>query len=148
VTELSAAQLSDGQLRIYELEQITKQLPQVEMYTGHDFCAGVYARTLKIPAGVLLTGAMHKEESFFLVREGQLLVSSGDAAIQVGPGFMSITKPGEKRVGVALSDVVVTTFHANPQELRDEKEIWNHYTIPEPEDLLDVLEMAQLEAQV
>lgn len=148
MTELSAKNMTDDQLRIYELEQITKQLPQVEMVTEHAFCSGVYARTLKIPAGVLLTGAMHRDESFFVVRSGHLLVSSGGEAVSVDPGFMTITKPGEKRVGIAVTDCVVTTFHANPDELREPQEIWDNFTIPEPQDLLEALDKLKLEASV
>lgn len=148
MTELSSDQLTEDQLRVFQLEQWTKQLPQVEMTTEHNFCTGVYARTLKIPAGVLLTGAIHNDESFFLIREGHLLVSSGGPAVSVGPGFMTVTKPGEKRVGLAVTDVVVTTFHANPQELRDKNAIWDHYTVPEPANLIEALDKALLEATI
>lgn len=139
--------MSDDQLRVFQLEQIAKQLPQGEMVTDHDFCAGMYARTMHIPAGAMATGAIHRHESFFVVREGVLLISSGGPAVKVGPGFMSVTKPGEKRVALAITDAKVTNFHANPDELRDEAEMWEHFTVPEPQDLIETLDKRKLEAR-
>lgn len=106
--------------------------PQVDMPIDHDFCDGIYARTMHIPAGTILTGAIHKEESFFLVRSGRLIVTTDDGTIEVGPGFMSVTKSNTKRAGIAITDVDVTTFHANPKNETDPAELWNMYTMPQP----------------
>ena len=140
--------LTDEKLAVFELERINAQLPQLPMVTEHEFCSGVYARTLHIPAGALVTGAIHKDESFFVLREGRLLVSSGSPATEVNAGFMAITQPGEKRIVIAVSNCVVTTFHANPQELREPEEIWEHYTIEPPANLLEMLEKRKLEASL
>jgi hypothetical protein len=120
------------QEKIFELEEEILQLPQVNMLTTHDFCHGVYARTLSIPAGVILTGAIHKDESFFVVRSGVLLVTTDTGTVQVGSGFMMVTKPGTKRAGIALTDCEVTTFHANPTNEKDPDAIWEAFFIGTP----------------
>jgi quercetin dioxygenase-like cupin family protein len=79
-----------------------------------------------------LTGAVHKDESFFVVRKGLLVVTTDNGTAQVGAGFMSVTKANTKRAGVALTDVEVTTFHANPTNETDPQAIWDMYTIPAP----------------
>ena len=145
-----SADLQSKIQRIYELspddvlslaiERLVLRFPQVEMPVDNQFCEGVYARTLTIPAGTILTGAIHKAESFFVVRSGTLLVTTPNGPIQVGPGFMIVTKPGEKRIGISLSDVLVTTFHANPDEIRDEDKIWEAYTLPPPQALIDEID--------
>lgn len=132
-------------LPIYRLEAELLKLPQVEMPVDHDFCNGLYARTMHIPAGTVLTGAVHKDESFFVVRKGHLIVTTDDGSAKVGPGFMSVTKPHTKRAGVALTDVEVTTFHANPTNETDPKTIWDMYTVPAPDLALEAVQHPHLE---
>lgn len=122
---------------VIELEKALMQLPQVDLPVCNDFCSGIYARTLIIPAGVCLTGAIHKDESFFVVRSGVLIVTTDDGPQQVGPGFMSITRPNSKRAGLAVTDVVCTTFHANPQGEQDPDALWEMITVPAPDTLLE-----------
>jgi hypothetical protein len=131
---------------IYRLEQAIYSLPRVEIPVSHDFCKGIYARTIVIPAGTVLTGAVHKDECFFLVRNGAILITTDKEPIKAETGFMSITKPDTKRAGFALVDTMVTTFHSNPEELRDPQEIWDTFTIPAPDNLLEVLAKKELEA--
>lgn len=119
-------------LPIYRLEAQLLNLPQIEMPVDHDFCNGLYARTMHIPAGTVLTGAVHKEESFFLVRKGELIVTTDNGSRTIGPGDMSVSKVGTKRAGIALTEVEVTTFHANPSNEQDPQALWNMFTIPAP----------------
>ena len=132
-------------LPIYKLEQEILKLPQTVCPVIHDFCKGVYARSLIIPAGTILTGAVHKDECFFLVRNGCIIITTDASPIKAESGFMAISKSGTKRAGYALVDTLVTTFHANPEELRDPDEIWDHFTVPAPDNLIDILSKAELE---
>jgi hypothetical protein len=127
-------------LPIYRLEAELLKLPQVEMPVEHAFCAGLYARTMHIPAGTALTGAIHRQESFFLVRKGSLIVSTDNGPRTLSPGDMSVSSIGTKRAGVALTDVEVTTFHANPTNEQEPNALWDLFTIPAP-----ALEYAHLE---
>lgn len=117
---------------IYRLEAELLKHPQVEMPVEHDFCAGLYARTMHIPAGTVLTGAVHREACFFLVRKGSLVVTTDAGARRVEAGEMLNSAAGTKRAGVALSDVVVTTFHANPTNETDPAALWDLYVEPAP----------------
>ena len=119
-------------LPIYRLEAELLKLPQVDMPVTHAFCAGLYARTMHIPAGTVLTGAVHKEESFFLVRKGELIVSTDSGPLTIRSGDMSVSKIGTKRAGITLTDVEVTTFHANPTNEQEPQALWDLFTIPAP----------------
>lgn len=119
-------------LPIYRLEAELLKLPQVDMPITHAFCAGLYARTMHIPAGTILTGAVHKEESFFLVRRGELIVSTDSGPQTIRQGDMSVSKIGTKRAGITLTDVEVTTFHANPTNEQEPQALWDLFTIPAP----------------
>lgn len=132
-------------LPIYRLEAELLRLPQIEMPVDHDFCNGLYARTMHIPAGTVLTGAVHKDESFFVVRRGELIVTTDNGTAQVGPGFMSVTRPNTKRAGIALTDVEVTTFHANPTNETNPEVLWDTYTVPAPVEALEAVRHPHLE---
>lgn len=132
-------------LPIYRLEGELLKLPQVDLPIEHAFCAGLYARTMHIPAGTVLTGAIHREESFFLVRKGELIVSTDNGPRTLGPGDMSVSKIGTKRAGIALTDVDVTTFHANPTNEQQPQALWDLFTIPAPAPALDAVQPEQLE---
>ena len=132
-------------LPIYRLEAELLKLPQVEMPVVHDFCNGLYARTMHIPAGTVLTGAIHREESFFLVRKGELIVSTDSGSRTIGPGDMSVSKIGTKRAGITLTDVEVTTFHANPTNEQEPQALWDLFTIPAPMLAIKATQTANLE---
>ena len=126
-------QVPAAHLPIYRLEAELLKLPQVEMPVDHAFCNGLYARTMHIPAGTVLTGAVHKE----------LIVSTDSGPRTLGPGDMSVSKIGTKRAGIALTEVEVTTFHANPSNEQDPQALWDMFTIPAPS--LEVGKTAHLE---
>ena len=130
---------------IYRLEAELLKLSQVNMPVEHAFCAGLYARTMHIPAGTVLTGAIHREESFFLVRKGQLIVSTDSGPRTLAPGDMSVSKIGAKRAGITLTDVEVTTFHANPTNEHEPQALWDLFTIPAPAPVLEASQTAYLE---
>jgi mannose-6-phosphate isomerase-like protein (cupin superfamily) len=144
---MNEVEISEGHKALYKLEKSMMRLPQVETPTASDFCKGVYARTIFIPKGTLLSGAIHKDECFFVVRSGALVSTHGDDEPQyISAGYMAITPAGSKRMAVALTDVVVTTFHANPEELRDEEKLWENFTLPPPASTLEESVKPELEA--
>lgn len=84
--------------------------PQVELEIVHHFSPGLYAREMRIPAGIVLTGMIHKSE--------HLCTLSGDIEImdEEGGGRFTgyhtfLSKPGVKRIGLAHASTVFTTFH-------------------------------------
>lgn len=114
---------------IYQLEAAILELPQVEMPVEHAFCSGLYARTMHIPAQTVLTGAEHRYDCFFLVRSGVLAVTTDADPKIVRAGDMFVTRAGTKRAGVAITDVVVTTFHPNPTDETDPAALWDMFTV-------------------
>lgn len=135
--EANTLAIPDAHLPIYRLEAEILRLPQVEMPVEHAFCNGLYARTMHIPAGTVLTGAVHRDESFFVVRKGILMVTTDEGVARIEAGHMSVTRPETKRAGVALTDVEVTTFHANPDNETEPEALWDKYTVPAPCAILE-----------
>ncbi len=68
--------------RVRSLESLAMQAPQVEIDTSHIIHGGMYARTIMIPAGVMLTGALIKIATLLIV-QGDVLVYIGDKTIEL-----------------------------------------------------------------
>lgn len=97
---------------IYELERFLLSQPQVALETRHYFADGLYARELRIPAGVALTGAVHQREHMSVVLKGKISVATEEGSRVLEAGQIVIAAPGSKRAGLALEDTVWVTFHA------------------------------------
>lgn len=119
-------------LPIYRLEAEIRKLPPVECPVEEEFCDGIYARTMHIPAGTILTGHVHKGECFLVVRSGELVVTAGGEPLLLRGGDMVRSMPGAKRAGYALTDCVVTNFHANPTNEREKSRLWDLFIEPAP----------------
>lgn len=114
---------------ILALEQEILKYPQVEMPVTNEFCDHLLARTMQIPAETVLTGAIHKNECFFVLRKGTLIVTTDNGSVILNAGDMILTKAMTKRGGIAVTDCLVTTFHYNPKNLTEEKEIFDEFSV-------------------
>ena len=69
--------------KIRRLESAALQMPQVDITTSHFLHAGTYVRTVRIPAGVLITGA--------LIKIPTTLIVSGDVVVYIGSQTLNLT---------------------------------------------------------
>lgn len=108
--------------RVNELEALILQVPQTDLQTRHELSGGVYARSIFIPAGTVLTGARHKKDHVNIVF-GDITVSTDDGMKRITGYHVIPTKAGMKRVGFAHADTAWTTVCHT--ELTDIEEIEN-----------------------
>jgi len=111
--------------KITELEKAIQAVPldqQLTFENLHSFCPGLYARTVFMPAGSVLTSKIHKTQHFFVVTKGSCTVSNshGQRELIAAP-YLGVTMPGTKRALLIHEDCIWTTFHAT--ELTDVAEI-------------------------
>jgi hypothetical protein len=99
--------------KVESLQQELAKLPQYEPQTKHYFHGGMYCREVFRHAGVLVVGAVHKKEHFYLIVSGTVAITDGEGNVEefTGPHLFS-SKPGTKRAVYALTDAVCMTFHA------------------------------------
>ena len=98
----------DAIARVSAIEQTMLTLPQVEIRTQHVLHAGMYARTIMIPAGVVLTGALVKRPTLLVV-SGDVLVSRGDTdAVRITGTAVIPASAGRKQAFIAEADTTVT----------------------------------------
>lgn len=110
--------------QIETVEQVFSQLPQVHIETTHRFVGGMYVREIRIPAGVIMTGAVHKSEHLSVMVSGAMTVST-DRGMEYVEGYHVWTpKPGTKRVGYAHADTIWLTVHrTNAKTAEDAEDI-------------------------
>lgn len=101
--------------RVNRLESELNKLPPRDCPVWNHFAPGLYARQMFIPAGTVLTGAVHKTE--------HLCIISGDIDVTTDEGMKHIrslqtiivSKPGAKRAGFTREDTFWTTVHATEE---------------------------------
>jgi hypothetical protein len=124
----------DLRSNIKELEAaIRRDLPlyDIDELTNHDFCDGLYARTLVLPAGSVIVGKTHASENFFLLVAGSIIVTTPEGPKVITAPYLAVTHPGEKRAGFALTDAITMNFHANPLNETDPDTLESMYIITE-----------------
>lgn len=101
--------------KVFEIEVLMKNMPQLELKVVHYFSKGVYARELHIPAGTVLVGEIHKFRNLNILSCGRIQVSTEDGIIEVEAPFTVVSPAGTKRIARALTDCVWTTIHGTDE---------------------------------
>lgn len=99
--------------------------PRRDFETRHDFTPGLYARTIHMPAGSLLTSKIHKTEHQFVILVGSISVwTNHEGSVTLHAPYHGKTLPGTRRILFAHTDTVWTTFHptmeTDPEKLEEE----------------------------
>lgn len=139
---------SDGQLTIlrtqrpsindvFSIERRMLEMPQVTLPVRHFFSPGVYARELSIPAGVCLTGAVHKYEQLNILSAGTMHVLTEEGIRLVSAPFTVVSPPGTKRIAYAVTDCVWTTILGTDE--MDVEVIEQHFVLKTEQDYLEWL---------
>lgn len=114
----------------------TSDVPKLDLdaHTAHHFCRGMYARELRIPAGYVVVGKMHASENFFLLVSGEVTISTRDGMRRLTGPVLAVTKPGDKRVAYAHTDVIMFNFHTRADDAEDIEILESRYVVPQEEE--------------
>ncbi len=94
------------------IQSVVAGLPPVALEIEHTFLPGVYARTVRIPAGTSMVGKIHKHPHISILSQGDVSTFSEQAGSERFTGPRVITSPaGMKRAIHAHTDVVWTVIH-------------------------------------
>ena len=102
--------LTDHRNLVDHLEEQMQGLPQVHCPLVHTFAGGVLCRSMTIPAGVVLTGAVHKLEHLCTVAQGHIWVHQESGVINLSAGDTFASKPGARRAGYAFETCVFNAY--------------------------------------
>jgi hypothetical protein len=106
---------------VRELEHAALALPQVHIPTDHVFHAGMYARTIKIPAGVVLTGAQIKIPTILII-SGDTLIFGENGPMRYAGYHVALGQCGRKQAFYALRDTYLTMLFPTYATTADEAE--------------------------
>lgn len=93
------------------IEEFLLDKPQLEIKTIHDFHAGMYARTIMVPAGAMLTGALIKIPTLLMLSGDASVIIDGEEVRISGYGVIPAAA-GRKQVFLAHSDTYLTMVFA------------------------------------
>lgn len=78
----------------------------------HVFQDGIYLRTIRVPAGCILTGHEHRDRHTVLLVKGDITVwAKGEPHQRLQAPAMFTVEAGSRRVGLTHADTVWTTVH-------------------------------------
>ena len=112
--------VSREQIESLQAQMVT--MPQAELMTEHQFSPGMYMRKLFRPAGTLIVGKVHKEPHFFLCAKGEIIAWTESGMKRLQAGDVIESKPGTKRVTLAVTDAIGITIHRTDKTDLDEIE--------------------------
>lgn len=113
-------QVSREQVERLQAEMV--KMPQAELTTEHHFSPGMYMRKVFRPAGTLIVGKVHKEPHFFLCAKGEIIAWTENGMKRLQAGDVVESKPGTKRVTLAVTDAIGVTIHRTDKTDLDEIE--------------------------
>lgn len=128
--------------KVFAAEAIMRTMPQVELKVIHHFSKDVYARELHIPAGVILTGEIHKFKNLNILSKGRIQVLTEDGIKEVEAPFTVVSPAGTKRIARALTDCVWTTIHGTDEV--DLNKIERHFIAKDENEWLEFCNANQL----
>lgn len=108
--------------QVERLQAEMATMPQAELTTKHHFSPGMYMRKVFRPAGTLIVGKVHKEPHFFLCAKGEIIAWTESGMKRLQAGDVVESKPGTKRVTLAVTDAIGITIHRTDKTDLDEIE--------------------------
>jgi quercetin dioxygenase-like cupin family protein len=108
--------------QIDRLQAEMVKMPQAELETEHFFSPGMYCRRVYRSAGTLIVGKVHKEPHFFMCAKGEIIAWTEVGMRKLQAGDVIESKPGTKRVTLAVTDAIGITIHRTDKTDLDEIE--------------------------
>ena len=121
---------------------IRRELPLIEGEVVNHFSHGVYGRELRIPAGSVIVGHIHKFTNMNVLLEGVMTVITESGPQRVGPGFLVVSPPGTKRAAYAHTDCRWLTVHGTHET--DVDKIEQHFIAHNEQEYLAFCEQQKL----
>ncbi len=127
--------------KVFQLEALMLEEPQVDLPVKHHFSQGVYGRELFIPAGTILTGKIHKYPQLNILSQGEMSVLTEDGVKRVQAPFHVVSPAGTKRIAYAHTDCTWTTIHGT--ELNEVEEIEKYFIAQSEAEYLDFCKLLE-----
>lgn len=104
------------------LENELLNLTQLELETTHTFHAGMYARTVKLPANTIMSGALIKIPTIVIV-DGHCLIYIGDETRQLNGYHVISGSANRKQAFLSFKDTYITMIFPTNAKTVEEAEM-------------------------
>ena len=95
--------------RIMLLQAKLESFPQMEIPIRHQFCDGLYARTVWVPGNIMTVTRIYKVDHVVVISEGEVSIRSEFGGGRAKAPHIFTAKAGSKRAIFHHTDVVWTT---------------------------------------
>ncbi len=85
--------------------------PVTEFVTKHHFAPGIYMREFHLPAGVVVTGKIHRTEHLNVIVQGHCSVNCLGKELDINAVYSFVSLAGVKKAVYAHTDTVWMTVH-------------------------------------
>jgi hypothetical protein len=121
--------------KVVALEEAILSVPEahVTLTTKNHFADGIYLRELLIPAGVIVTGKIHRTRHLTIIASGTVRITTDEGIQEITGPAVFVSEPGIKKAAYAITDTVVMNPH--PTESTDLIEIEQQFIAPSFEAL-------------
>ena len=106
-----------------QLEDVALTCPQLPITTQHILHGGMYARTVLVPKGAMLTGALIEVPTMLIVN-GHAEVFIGEQSIVVEGYHCFAAATGRKQAFIAIEDTNLTMLFPTCAKTVEEAEEW------------------------
>jgi quercetin dioxygenase-like cupin family protein len=121
LNDLANVAPSREQIDLLQAEMV--KMPQADLQTEHYFSeSGMYCRKVFRPAGTLIVGKVHKQHHLFLCAMGEIIAWTENGMKRLQAGDVVESRPGTKRVTLAVTDAIGVTVHRTDKTDLDEIE--------------------------
>lgn len=104
--------------RVKQLENVLMAFPQVAVDTDHVLHGSMYARTIKMPKGMVLSGALIKVPTMLII-DGHCRVFVGNDAMDVSGHTVLAASANRKQAFLAFEDTTMTMiFHTDADSIQ------------------------------
>lgn len=107
--------------KVQKLQDEILKLPQIVLDTDHVIHGGMYARTITMPKGIVLAGALIKVPTTLIVN-GSCRVFLGDDAVDLHGYHVLAASAGRKQAFVAFEETQLTMIFATDAKTVTEAE--------------------------
>lgn len=101
--------------KVRKLTESSLNLPQMELETHHLIHAGMYARTIVIPEGAVITGVLIKIPTILIV-SGHVVIYKGDDVLEISGYQILPASKNRKQAFFALKDTHLTMIFSTNAE--------------------------------
>lgn len=107
--------------KVRRLEKAALEQPQTPIETHHVLHAGMYARTVMVPAGHMITGVLIKIPTVLIV-SGDAVMHAADGPVRVSGYRVFSASANRKQAMIALTDTHLTMLFPTEAKTVDEAE--------------------------